>query len=144
MARGRLARFFWRVVGALDYFLTLARLRILDALARPEPETRADQQRARDRELIERAFPAIALRLCAAGQEARGCDAASSRLIDVLDAQNAGSFLTLCWREPDSNHRSREGGHRRLGRLICCSREFPSCRLFRLSGAEVLRRTQVA
>jgi hypothetical protein len=59
MARGRLARFFWRVVGALDYFLTLARLRILDALARPEPETRADQQRARDRELIERAFPAI-------------------------------------------------------------------------------------
>jgi hypothetical protein len=42
MARGRLARFFWRVVGALDYFLTLARLRILDALARPEPETRTD------------------------------------------------------------------------------------------------------
>jgi hypothetical protein len=23
--------------------------------------------------------------------------------IDVLDAQNAGSFLTLCWREMDSN-----------------------------------------
>ena len=51
----------------------------------------------------------IALRLCAAGQEARGCDAASSRLIDVLDAQNAGSFLTLCWREPDSNPRSPVG-----------------------------------
>src|SRR6266850_4835673 len=28
--------------------------------------------------------------------------------------------------------------------LNCCSREFPRCRLFRLSGAEVLRRTQVA
>jgi hypothetical protein len=47
------------------------------------------------------------------------------------------------WREADLNHRSREGGHRRLGRLICCSRESPRCRLFRLSGAEVLRRTQV-
>ena len=33
-----------------------------------------------------------------------------------------------------------QSGHSRLGRLICCSREFPRCRLFRLSGAEVLRR----
>ena len=40
----------------------------------------------------------------------------------------------------DSNHRSREGGHRRLGRLIYCGREFPTCRLSRLSGAEVFRR----
>ena len=55
-----------------------------------------------------------------------------------------GSQETRRWRKPDSNNRSREGGHRRLGRLICCSREFPRCRLFRLSGAEVLRRTQVA
>jgi hypothetical protein len=47
------------VVDALDHFLMLARLRILDALARPEPETPADQQRARDRERIERAFPEI-------------------------------------------------------------------------------------
>jgi hypothetical protein len=30
-----------------------------DALAGPEPETPADQQRARDRERIERAFPEI-------------------------------------------------------------------------------------
>jgi len=43
-----------------------------------------------------------------------------------------GSLMTPCWREVDSNHRSRKGGHRRLGRLICCSREFPRCRLFRL------------
>jgi hypothetical protein len=28
----------------------------------------------------------------------------------------------------DSNHRFREGGHRRLGCLICCSREFPNRR----------------
>ena len=32
---------------------------------------------------------------------------------------------TLRWREADSNHRFRECGHRRLGRLICCSREVP-------------------
>jgi hypothetical protein len=32
---------------------------ILDALAGPEAETPADQQRARDREQIEKAFPAI-------------------------------------------------------------------------------------
>jgi hypothetical protein len=34
---------FWRVADQLDYLLTLARLRILDALAGPEPETPADQ-----------------------------------------------------------------------------------------------------
>jgi len=55
--------------------------------------------------------------------------------------RGTGSSLTLRWREADSNHRSRKGGHRRLGRLICCSREFPRCRLFRVSGARVLRRT---
>ena len=37
--------------------ITLARLRILDALA--EPETPADQQREWDRERIERAFPQL-------------------------------------------------------------------------------------
>jgi len=52
-------RLFWRVADALDYFLTLARLRILDALAGPEPETPADQQRERDQERLERAFPEI-------------------------------------------------------------------------------------
>ena len=50
---------FWRVTDALDYLLTLATLRILDALAGPLPETEADRQRKRDRERIERAFPAI-------------------------------------------------------------------------------------
>jgi hypothetical protein len=29
---------------------------------------------------------------------------------------------------------------RRVGGLICCSREFPRCYLFRLTGAKVLRR----
>src|SRR5437868_6300633 len=38
MAEGPLARFFWRVVDALDYLLTLVRLRILDELAGAEPE----------------------------------------------------------------------------------------------------------
>jgi hypothetical protein len=59
MAASRLARLFWRVVDALDYLVTLARLRILDMLAGPEPETPADQQRARDREGIKRVFPEI-------------------------------------------------------------------------------------
>jgi hypothetical protein len=47
------------VADDLDYLWTLATLRILDAIVGPEPETTADQQRARDRERIERAFPAI-------------------------------------------------------------------------------------
>jgi hypothetical protein len=47
------------VADQLDYLVTLATLRILDALAGPEPETPADQQPQRDRELIERAFPEI-------------------------------------------------------------------------------------
>ena len=59
MADARLRRLFWHVVDALDYLPTLARLRVLDALAGPEPETPADQQRARDREAIKRAFPEI-------------------------------------------------------------------------------------
>jgi hypothetical protein len=49
----------WRVIDYLDYALTLARFRILDALAGPEPETPADQRRKQDRERIERAFPSL-------------------------------------------------------------------------------------
>ena len=59
MSDGLPARLFWRVADALDYLLMLARLRILDALAGPEPETPADRQRERDRERIARAFPKI-------------------------------------------------------------------------------------
>jgi hypothetical protein len=59
MAGDRLRRLFWRVADDLDYLVTLVRLRILDALAGPEPETSADQQRKRNRERIERAFPEI-------------------------------------------------------------------------------------
>jgi hypothetical protein len=59
MARGLLARLFWRMIDALDYFLTLARLRILDALAGPLPETPADHQRQHERERLEKAFPEV-------------------------------------------------------------------------------------
>jgi hypothetical protein len=59
VATGLLRRLFWRVADALDYLVTLVRLRILDALAGPEPDTPADQQRAQDRERIKRAFPEI-------------------------------------------------------------------------------------
>jgi hypothetical protein len=59
MTDTRLGRLFWRVADQLDYLVTPARLRILDALAGPLPETRADRQRQRDHEKIERAFPEI-------------------------------------------------------------------------------------
>ena len=47
MADGPLRRLFWRAADHLDYLPTLARLRILDALAGPEPETPADRRRER-------------------------------------------------------------------------------------------------
>ena len=59
MADGRLRKLFWRAADQLDYVVTLARLRILDALAGPLPETPADRQRDRDRERLRRAFPEI-------------------------------------------------------------------------------------
>jgi len=59
MTDGLLRRLFWRVVDHLDYIMTLARLRILDALAGPLPETPADRQRQWDRERIKRTFPEI-------------------------------------------------------------------------------------
>jgi hypothetical protein len=59
MADGPLKRLFWRVVDRLDYLVTLARLRILDAVCGPEPETQADRQRQGDQERIKRAFPEI-------------------------------------------------------------------------------------
>jgi len=52
MSDRRRAAPFWRVADALDYLLTLAELRILDALAGSEPEMAADQQREWDRELM--------------------------------------------------------------------------------------------
>jgi hypothetical protein len=59
MTDGPLRRFFWRVADQLHYLVTLARLRILDALAGPLPETPADRQWQRDRDRIKRAFPEI-------------------------------------------------------------------------------------
>ena len=54
-----LRRLFGRVVDGLDYVQTLVRLRILDAVAGPEPETSADQRRDAGRERMQRAFPVI-------------------------------------------------------------------------------------
>jgi hypothetical protein len=48
MTDGRLRRLFWRLADDLDYLVTLASLRILDALAGPLPETEADRQRERE------------------------------------------------------------------------------------------------
>jgi hypothetical protein len=56
---GPLRHLYWRVADALYCLWTLATLRILDRLAGPLPETPADQQRERERERIERAFPSI-------------------------------------------------------------------------------------
>jgi hypothetical protein len=47
MTDGPLRRLFWRVADQLDYLVTLAWLRILDALVDPLPETPADRQRQR-------------------------------------------------------------------------------------------------
>jgi hypothetical protein len=44
MAKEALRRLFWRVVDAVDYLLTLAWLRILDAHGGPSPKTAADHQ----------------------------------------------------------------------------------------------------
>jgi hypothetical protein len=43
MADKSLGLVFWRVLDALDYWLTLARLRILDALCGAELDTAADE-----------------------------------------------------------------------------------------------------
>jgi hypothetical protein len=56
---GPVRRFFWRVIDNLDYSLALTKLRILDALMGPLPEMPEDQQRKRDREQLDRAFPGI-------------------------------------------------------------------------------------
>jgi hypothetical protein len=45
MAEGPNACLFWRVADQLDYLVTLAQLRILDAVCGPLPETPADRQR---------------------------------------------------------------------------------------------------
>jgi hypothetical protein len=60
MADGLLRHLPWGVLDRLDYWLTLARLRILDTLAGPLPETPADRRRQRDWEKIKEAFPKIA------------------------------------------------------------------------------------
>jgi hypothetical protein len=53
---------FWRdALDRADYSVTLGRLRVLDWLAGPEPETPADQERKREREQIKKAFPKIEL-----------------------------------------------------------------------------------
>jgi hypothetical protein len=59
VATGRLRRLFWRVADDLDYLVTLTRLRVLDAIVGPLPETPADQQREQDRERLRKAFPEI-------------------------------------------------------------------------------------
>jgi hypothetical protein len=59
VATGRLRRLFWRVADDLDYLVTLTRLRVLDAIVGPLPETPADQQREQDWERLRKAFPEI-------------------------------------------------------------------------------------
>ena len=48
MADGPARRLLWHVADDLDYLVTLASLRILDALAGPLPETPADRRRERN------------------------------------------------------------------------------------------------
>ena len=50
MVDGPQVRFFWREFDALDYWLTQARLGIVDAVCGPELPTVADEKREADRE----------------------------------------------------------------------------------------------
>jgi hypothetical protein len=59
MLETRLGRILWRIADGLDYWLTLTKLRILDALTGPLPETPEDQRREAGRERMQRAFPEI-------------------------------------------------------------------------------------
>jgi hypothetical protein len=59
LIRRAAAAFFWRVADKVDYLVTLARLRILEVVCGPAPETPANQWRERDRERLKRAFPEI-------------------------------------------------------------------------------------
>jgi hypothetical protein len=43
-----LSRLVWRVLDWLDYRLWDGRLRLVDAVYRPEPETEADRERSRE------------------------------------------------------------------------------------------------
>jgi hypothetical protein len=44
LANGSLARLFWHVLDALDYWVIQARLSVVDAVYGPEPETEADRR----------------------------------------------------------------------------------------------------
>ena len=50
-----MARTFWRALDALDYRVMQARMRVVDALCGPEPETEADRRRGCNREPWRRA-----------------------------------------------------------------------------------------
>jgi hypothetical protein len=49
-------RLTWHIVDRINYWVTLATLRVLDTVHGPEPETEADQERNHDRKQLERAF----------------------------------------------------------------------------------------
>ena len=49
MTDGPLRHLYWRVADELDSLMTLAKLRILDALAGPLPVTPSDQRCERER-----------------------------------------------------------------------------------------------
>jgi hypothetical protein len=57
----RLARLHCDALDRADYLVTLARLRVLDWIAGPEPETEADLRRGAERERLRTAFPKMDL-----------------------------------------------------------------------------------
>jgi hypothetical protein len=58
-AGGTLAPIFWHSLDRANYWRTLARLRILNAVCGPEPETPADRHRQRERDRLRTALPKI-------------------------------------------------------------------------------------
>jgi hypothetical protein len=51
--------FLHRVLDYVEYLVTLAHLRLLDAICGPEPATPADDQREREQERLRKTFPGV-------------------------------------------------------------------------------------
>jgi len=61
MGSGSLVPLPWRLLDALDYWLTQARLYLVDVVCGPQPEPPADETRNVDRERLRKAFPEIGI-----------------------------------------------------------------------------------
>jgi hypothetical protein len=85
------------VLDALDYWLTQARLWMVDTAHGPEPETMTDEMREIERERLRRAFPQIDVE-CTIVVGRRGHETAVSQRRSVM-AKRFGGRLSIRWFE---------------------------------------------